>query len=124
MEDDAIFWERLAEMPFEEHEQECVLRRERLVLQLAMLKRERVDANARADKRAAEEIGVGIDEVNAQLTLLNERIKYVRRLMDTISWKNIVKRHLGEDVYQELVAYRAAEEGRYLPIQQAELSRG
>jgi hypothetical protein len=106
MDDDAIFWDRLAEMPFEEHEQECVLRRERVIRQIAMLREKHRDAIG----KEANQIGAAIDQDNAQLSRLNERIKYLRRLMDTISWKNAVKKVLGEEVYEQLIVWRVREE--------------
>ncbi len=110
MEDDAIFWDRLAEMPFEEHEQECVLRRERVILGLGTLRAAAHAAKQRGDDAEALNIGTAIAEDNAQLTLLNERIKYLRRLIDTISWKNAVKKVLGEEVYEQLIVWRVREE--------------
>lgn len=110
MEDDAIFWDRLAGMPFEEHEQECVLRREHVILQIGMLRANKQEAQQLGKKEEAQRLGVAIFEDGAQLTMLNERIKYLRRLIDTISWKSAVKKVLGEEVYEQLIVWRVREE--------------
>lgn len=115
-EDDTVFWKRLAEMPYEEHEQECVLRREHIILRLAMLKEEQQAAKERGDYVEAKRIGVAHFADGAQLALLNERIKYLRRLMDVISWKNTIKKHLGDQVFEELLVWRIEEERKNMPF--------
>jgi hypothetical protein len=115
-EDDAIFWERLAEMPFEEHEQECVLRREHVVLQLGVLAEAKSLAEGRGSKAEASAIGRDIFALGAQLTMLNERIKYIRRLMDSLSWRKAVRSVLGEEAYEQCVVWRVMQEARHQPI--------
>lgn len=111
---DKVFWERLAEMPVIEQEQECVLRREHVALRLAMLHGEKVAAEDRHDKREASRIGVAMFEDNAQITVLNERIKYLRRLLEAISWRNAVKAVLGQEAYEQVVLWRVREESERL----------
>lgn len=114
--DDRMFWERLAEMPWEEHEQECVLRRERVVLQMAMLLREKAGASERGENVEAKRLGTAHSEAAAQLTLINERIKYIRRLMDAWSWRNAVKTVLGDEAYEQLREWRTVQETSHMPV--------
>lgn len=99
-EDDAMFWERLADMPALEAEHECVLRRENCCLQVAMLREEaaRVRAEHRGGwQRELERIGAGSAAAMAQLTKLNERIKELRKLQDRIAWRRAVEALYGQD---------------------------
>ena len=116
MKDDRMFWERLAEMPLAEQEQECVLRREHCSLQTAMLRHELLLANERKDSKEAKRLGVAIFEIGSQNTLLNERIKYLRRLDDKTSWREAVRTVLGEDAYEACVAWRIQQEVAEMPF--------
>lgn len=99
--DDAQFWERLADMPFDEAEQECVLRREHNVLTVAMLTVEADKARAAGRRKEADEIGREIFLISSQNTALNERARYLRRVMDRITWREAVRAVLGHDAALE-----------------------
>lgn len=113
---DAVFWDRLADMPFDEQEQECVLRREHVTLQLAVLRGAKAKAEDDGRVSEARRLGVAIFEDCAQLTALNERIKYLRRQLDGISWRNGVRAVLGEDAYLQVVEWRRREESERMAL--------
>ena len=106
--DDEVFWDRLEQMPAWEAEQELVLRRERNQLELAVLTVARSEVSERPgkqSKREAERIGVEIQSINRQMTRINERIKYLRRLMDRLQWKEAVKAVFGDEGYEQCVVW-------------------
>lgn len=102
MNDDDIFWDRLADMPAWEAEQECVMRREAVILRFAMLTSEK--AKAKTNDEAAR-IGVAIAQDSGQLSLLNERIKYLRKLQSRIEWKEAVRVLYGDDAVDQCVTW-------------------
>lgn len=98
--DDAMFWERLLDMPAVEAEQECVLRREQNCLQMAVLTGEM--AKVQAEHRGGWQtemanLRAGLTDLQSQLTKLNERIRELRQLQHRISWRNAVMALYGED---------------------------
>jgi hypothetical protein len=99
--DDAVFWDRLAEMPAWEAEQECVTRRESLVLENAMLGGEQV----RAAGREHGAICGSIRENNAQISRLVERIKYLRKLQDRVHWRETVRELFGDEAVEQCVVH-------------------
>lgn len=106
--EDAIFWDRLHAMPAWEAEQECVLRREGLALENAMLNSERARINPPIGARQKEEfaaLGVALMDNAARFTKLNERIRYLRKLQDTIHWKEAVSTLYGTDAAEECVVW-------------------
>ena len=114
MNDDAVFWDRLQDMPHWEAEQECVSRREQLCLQKAMLDAEREKLlPLNSQKRKAEYKAIGIEQaaIAAQLTMLNEKIRYVRKLMDRLQWKDAVKALYGQEAFEECVVWLEREYG-------------
>lgn len=106
--EDAVFWDRLADMPAWEAEQECVARREALVLRQAMLAAERAKINPPIGQRQKDEfaaLGVAVTEDNAQLTRLNERIKYLRNLQAKVQWKDAVRTLFGADAMEQCIVW-------------------
>ena len=99
--EDATFWERLADMPAWEAEQECVMRRESLVLENAMLNGELLKTQGR--ERSA--LGAAMAENNAQLTKLMERIKYLRKMQDRIHWREAVRDLFGDDAVEQCIVH-------------------
>lgn len=100
----AIFWERIKEMPDIEAEQELILRREELTLQKAML-------GAQIDKCAEKEakaIGREIRSMDASLTKINEELKIVRRRMDRLCWRNAVKANFGQEGFEKCLIWMEA----------------
>ena len=108
--EDQKFWDRLADMPWTEAEQECVLRRESLVLQLGMLETERVNSRCKKDD---ERISEGLNDVRAQLSLIKERLMYLRRALDAVRWRKGVQEVLGVDAYLQVSEYLAKTEQNY-----------
>lgn len=102
MNDDDLFWDRIEEMPLIEAEQELVLRREKNNLTIAMLKREQETAWPQKEK---DKIGVEMFQVMAQMTKINERLKYIRKLQDTIRWKNAVKALYGQEAVEQCLIW-------------------
>lgn len=99
MNSDATFWDRIHDMPPCEAELECTLRREENSLKIAMLQKELVRIMDRTGVKTKEwrSIGVEISKIGAQNTLLNERAKYLRRLMDKLQWKEAIRAIYGDD---------------------------
>jgi hypothetical protein len=112
MDSDSVFWDRLADMPAWGAEQECVLRRESNALQIAMLQRESAKIIERCGVRTKEVVAIGseISGVMGQMTKLNERIKYLRRVNDACSWRRAVTALYGADAFNECRAWIVAEE--------------
>jgi hypothetical protein len=105
--DDRVFWERLEEMPWLEAEQECVIRREDLCLQLAVVNRALSDTGK--ESRAGRELAGAVHDINGQLGLLNERIKFLRKAQDRISWGKAVTALWGEEGYAACRAWMEAQ---------------
>lgn len=105
---DQLFWDRLEEMPLIEAEQELVLRREENSLALAMLKNEK--SNVR-NRFAEKDIGNEMANLMAQMTKINERIKYIRKLQEKFKWKNAVSALYGQDAADECVIWIAKNSG-------------
>ena len=108
MNDDAVFWDRLEQMPPFEAEQELTLRRENIALELAMLTVERTKINPKAGKKEKQEwelLGRAIFEVGHRMTKINERIKYLRKLQDKIHWRNAVRALFGDEAVAQCVIY-------------------
>jgi hypothetical protein len=106
--EDAVFWDRILDMPPMEAEQECVLRREQIALENAMLMTERAKITPpHGSKQRADfsDMGVALSQNAAQLTKLNERIKYLRRLQDKVQWKEAVRDLFGDDAVDRCVVY-------------------
>lgn len=106
-EQEGIFWARLVEMPLEEAEQELVLRRESNALLIEKSRQLKMAADAANDQRASHHYGVLIFTTASQNTLINERLRYVRRLMDSLSWRESVRTCLGQEAYELVVEHRA-----------------
>lgn len=111
MNDDTIFWERIADMPPWEAEQECVMRREDHCLQIAMLAREKDEALSRGKPAEARKLGVALFEVGAQNTRINEHIKYLRKLQSKLEWKQAVKTLFGQEAYEQCAVWLEQEYG-------------
>jgi hypothetical protein len=93
--DDALFWERLREMPDVEAEIELVMRRHALTDENAALivfRRGRYD-------QAADEAGIRIIQNQAQQTRIADELKIVRNRMDRTNWRKAVKTVLGHEAY-------------------------
>lgn len=105
MQSDAIFWERLAGMPIAEAEQELVLRREHIASEAADLLREKIAAEACGNKAAALAIGRQMFDTQSRLTLVGERIKYLRRTIDSLQWRKAVFAVLGADAHEACAAW-------------------
>lgn len=95
--DDAMFWDRVADMPAWEAEQELVRRRERLTVEN--------DEMLAHKGRNGDEFGVRIMANNRQLTMLNERIKYLRNLQAKMHWKDAVRALFGQEAYEQCVVW-------------------
>jgi len=104
--DDRVFWERLAGMPPLEAEQELVLRREELVLTTAMLRNQAAESKDKGRKREAMELGNGIRSVDSQLSLIGERIKYLRKVEDSVRWRETVLNVLGQEALEACLIWR------------------
>ena len=101
---DAMFWDRLHDMPMLEAEQECVMRREQLALENAMLNTERTKINPPAnskEREAFKDMGIAMSENMAQMTKLNERIKYLRKLQDKVCWREAVRDLFGDEAVEQ-----------------------
>lgn len=104
--DDCVFWDRLAEMPPLEAEQELVLRREELTLATNMLRNKMADSKIAGRSKEATEIGNAIRTVDSQLSLIGERIKYLRKVEDHVRWRDAVLNVLGQDALEACVIWR------------------
>lgn len=108
MDSEQVFWDRIVGMPALEAEQECLMRREKLVLENAMLQTERARIDPPIGPRQVNEfkdLGVAIQQNSALLSRLNEHIKYLRKLQDRINWKHAVKDLFGEEAMTQCVVY-------------------
>lgn len=103
--EDRIFWERLADMPWLEAEQECVLRREDIVLQINMLNSMRTDIGKSSAK--AKELGRAQFDCQSQLVMLNEQIKYLRKIQDQVKWRRAVETLFGREACEQCVVWIA-----------------
>jgi len=106
---EAIFWERVADMPAWEAEQELVLRRESVVLENAMLMSER--EKLCKGRREYRMLGVALFENNAQLTAIGERIRYLRKLQDKVQLKTAVIELFGQEAFEQCVVYMEQQYG-------------
>lgn len=93
--DDAVFWERLRDMPDTEAEIELVMRRHVLTDENAAL----LAFRAGRYGQDAEEAGIRMARNNATLTRIGDEIKIVRNRMDRANWRKAVRTVLGEDAY-------------------------
>jgi hypothetical protein len=109
--DDRVFWDRLAEMPALEAEQELVSRREGLMLEVNMLRNEMSAAKHAKREKEAIEIGRAIRDADSQLGLIGERIKYMRKVEDAIRWRKAVETVLGQEALEACLIWRV-QEGR------------
>lgn len=103
--EEMIFWERVAEMPPWEAEQELVSRKHD-----ATRRREAaLAAQGKARKwRNEPEIrrwGTEVDSINRLLGKLNDRITYLRKLQDRMQWKHAVIALYGQDAYNDCVMW-------------------
>lgn len=109
--DDAVFWDRLAGMPHWEAEQECVMRRESLVLENAMLNTERsklMPPIGEKQRREVKDIGAAMADNNARICKLVEQIKYLRKLADKIHWRETVRDLFGDDAVEQCIVHMEA----------------
>lgn len=106
--EDAMFWERTQDMPPMEAEQECVMRREQLALENAMLHTGRTKINPPTSPKQREafaDMGVAMSENMVQMTKLNERIKYLRKLQDKVHWRETVRDLFGDDAVEQCIVH-------------------
>jgi len=123
--DDQQFWDRIADMPWLEAEQECVLRRENNALQIAMLTQERARLqDERGVRRGGEidRIGVEISTLGSQNCVLNERIKYMRKVGDIVSWRKAVTEVLGREAYEQIAEHLARTEWEWRKLNPPKVS--
>ena len=81
---------------------------EQLCLQMSMLDNERENiARPLTGQREREykKIGVAKTEIAAQLTKINERVKYLRKLQTMLQWKEAVRVLFGQDAFDECVIF-------------------
>lgn len=107
--EDQVFWERLADMPWIEAEQECVSRRERLVLELTAL---HAEGQKVTNKGLREELRAEICDRQGQCAMLNERLRYLRDALFRVKWGQAVKTLYGEEAFAACREFIAAEEAR------------
>lgn len=106
MDEDQIFWDRLEEMPDLEAEQELVLRRLIVIRENAELASQKSGDYS----RRGVELGLLISANAAQLSLINERLKMIRKRMDRADWKNAVLALYGQEGYEKCRAWIIQEE--------------
>lgn len=107
--EEAIFWERLRGMPAVEAEQECVLRREYMLLQMNMLKNQKPEpgpGRIREQKRINEEIWL----MQQTIGVINERMHFYRNVRNNASWSNAVKALFGQDGWNQCREWVVAQE--------------
>lgn len=103
--DDAIFWERIIDMPLWEAEQELVARREWIRAQQAeTLVRQRLHEQQGNHLKARTEV-LKRDALGVQSTMVNERIKYMRNLQNRLNWKDAVLAIYGQEGYEKCVVW-------------------
>ncbi len=107
MNDEAIFWERVNAMPALEAEQELVLRRERYATEQQELTLARTAAEKRCDHTTHAALGRQMFVLAQQVVSINERIKYLRRVGDRISWREAVKEVLGPEAVEQCAEWIA-----------------
>lgn len=97
MEDDAIFWERLGDMPDIEAVAELRLRRTRAIEEKEECEEYMAGRSgaARADA-VSRQLGI-----NKLLTKINEELKTRNLRMDNASWRNAVRTVLGDEAYEQ-----------------------
>lgn len=107
--EEAIFWERLRGMPAIEAEQECVLRREYMVLQINMLNQQKPEpgpGRIREERLIAQELV----QLQTSISVINERIKYYRKVRNAANWSNAVKALFGQDGWNQCREWVVAQE--------------
>lgn len=97
MNQEAVFWERIADMPAAEAEQELVARRLALVAENLAL--------ADLHRSPGDSAGRRMIENSTALAVLNERIKYLRKLRTAISWRAAVDAVYGADGVERCVIW-------------------
>ncbi len=97
--DDQVFWDRIADMPWVEAELECVKRREELTQQRHDLEAEVLSQTHRQRRDLAK---LNAKEIDGQLTLLNERIKWLRKVQARVSWAEACRAVLDHETYTEV----------------------
>lgn len=105
--DEAIFWERVTSMPALEAEQELVLRRERYAVEQQELILARAAAERRHDHTTHAALGRQMFVLAQQAVQINERIKYLRRVGDRVTWREAVKQVLGQEAAEQCAAWIA-----------------
>lgn len=95
MEDDAIFWERLIDMPDTEAIDLLRDRRTKLVAERSEL----VSYAAGRHPNIKREAGQRLAEIDPSITKLNEEISKRCNRQNNASWRNAVRTVLGEDAY-------------------------
>ncbi len=106
--EDQVFWDRVADMPSVEAEQECVLRRENNALQIAMLQGELAECLAKhGPSKESRALTVAMAEVQAQNSVLNERIKYLRKLQNAVNWRMAVEAVFGAEGVEQCKVWLA-----------------
>lgn len=103
--DDEIFWERIIDMPPWEAEQELVLRREKVVAEIGAMLNEMAAAKAAGNLKRAGVLAIQQHAHAAQLTKVNERIKYLRKLQNRVQWKEAVLALYGQEAYERCVVW-------------------
>lgn len=94
---DAVFWERIADMPALEAEQELVARRRALMSENAALaEQHRQPGDAAGRRMIANSDLIGV---------LNDRIKYLRRLQDAVRWRAAVGALFGDEAIERCVVW-------------------
>ena len=104
---DAVFWERIADMPALEAEQELVARRVEILAENVELARHNTVQGDAAGRRMLEN--------SAQLAALNERIKYLRKMQHAISWRAAVAAVYGDDGVERCSVWMAQQRQRWTP---------
>ncbi len=106
MDREQIFWDRLVDMPLVEAEQELVLRREEIAKEESQ-RAQRLNATTANSARRNDyrkEIAAS-KAAEANLTKINERIKYYRKLQDRLHWRNAVREFFGDDAVTECLVW-------------------
>lgn len=104
------FLEIAAEMPSIEAEQEIMLRKETACLELAFLNTELAKYNGDKKHPIVREIGLAIQVVAQDLSLLNAALKEVRARMERTKWSEAVRALFGEDGWAQCREWMAAQE--------------
>lgn len=95
--DERIFWDRLAGMPPVEAEAELLLRKEDATQELVALQRLKATHDRLGQRTEAQAAGVEMLALNKQLTVINVRVKQLRKLQDRTSWRRAVQALYGQE---------------------------